>query len=921
MSCYIKNILYVGNNIQLAETMLDLTCAADAQSSGAIVHLSRIDGIESALAEKKITHLICERPVSKALKAKIGINFPLLKTTYLPTIETSRKIKASSANETLITTEQIQAVLDHLRLPIYFKNKQGEYIACNACFSVLFGLIPEQVIGKKASDLCPEGNIEKLKKLAEVDEQVFSESQAYIHQIDFKDINGVAREVLLRKQCIDSGEIQVGIVFDVSEINHTKALLEKERLRLRATADISSDLIFFKDIEGRFTGCNKQFELFVGCSEKEIVGKKCEQIFKRDQVLMCQAQDIEAMSNNEICSKNEYLTSHNGERHFIEMKKVPLQDENGKVQGLIGVGRDISVQQLLLKRLKVANAVFENNKENIFITDQLGNIVAVNKTCCSTSGYSESELINLNLREVASNQHENIEIALKENKKWQGDLTYFSKSGSAHFAWLEAYVVEDSDQYLNSRIYTFTDIKQIKNFEDKMQFFSKNDPLTGLFNRIALFSRMEDAINRAIYLETIMAVLLVDIKGIKGINKQYGHNAGDQVLKEIAERLKNCVLEQETVARFSDDQFVIIINELLNEEGASRAAEKIAGQLNKKFNLENIENIEIDISVTIGISLSPDDGMDINALLVNAEEAMKRGRSHYRHAKANSDKASPSMHAASQSNYHFYTRKLTHNARRQTKQQETLSQALHLDQFELYYQPQYDLSKQQIVAVEGFPCWHHPEQGTLLPDHFLISVEKSGLLVPLGLKLLRKAAQQAATWHQSAINFGRVAIDIEVEQLSQASFIADLQTILKETGCSSQWLEFQIKEAVFESDSMVIHENLLNISKLGIALTLDDFAANNPLFYLFEQLQIEKIKISKNHTQGGSGPLIAAAVTQSVTLFANLLGIDVVSKGTENAWQDKCPTSALRGMGQANLQGKPMKALEATFYLRCNKRK
>ena len=373
-----------------------------------------------------------------------------------------------------------------------------------------------------------------------------------------------------------------------------------------------------------------------------------------------------------------------------------------------------------------------------------------------------------------------------------------------------------------------------------------------------------------------MAVIVIDINGFKAVNEQYGHNAGDRVLKEVALRLKSCVSEKETLARFADDEFVIIVDELLNEQNAASVALKISELFKLPF---IIENIQANLSVTIGISLCPDDGDDVDLLLKNAEKAMLRGKT---------DKSAA---------YHFYTKELTRYSNLQVELEEELKEALHKKQFELYYQPQYDLNKRKIVAVESLLRWNHPEQGVLLPSNFLSLAEESGLLIELGLTIISDAAKQAVVWHKQGINFGRITINLSLVQLSQISFIADIQTILKDSGY------------------------LQNISKLGITLTVDDFGANCPVVYLIESLKIAKFKISKHYTQGVPGLLVAEAMVKSVITLAHSLGIDVVGDGIENAQQEAFLSNQHVDSGQGYLQAKPMKAAAATFYLRCNKRK
>jgi len=888
LSVTVKNVLYIGHNVELAKALLDLSANASLH------HLHNIDQLETILATQTYTHLICDIPVPKTLSDKIARDFPLLKTTYLNGSTTTENGKLSASMDGLVTDE-VKTTLDFLSIPIYFKNKQAEYVACNRHFSELFGLSPEHVIGKKLADITDSPVKDDIDR---IDQQIFDNQQVALYECKWTDATGKEIDLVFHKERVADSKIQIGMIFDVTEINQAKNLLEKERIMLRATADISTDLIFFKDLESRFLGCNKQFEKFVGCSEQDILGKKDDQLFELGQALMCQSQDKGVISNKQIYLGEEYLTYNDGQRHFIEMKKVPLQDKKGEVQGLIGIGRDITAHHLLQKRLKIANVVFENSKDSILVTDQFGNIISANQACCSLSGFSKEELLALNINVFASKQHRQHfynDIILTADNSWQGDITYCNKNGDTHFAWLEIYAIDHSEEGTTNRIYSFTDLTQSKRVEEKVQFLSKHDPLTGLYNRIALFNRLEDSINRANHQGTIMSVLLVDINDFKVVNDQFGHNAGDCVLKEIATRLKNCIFEKETVARFSDHCFAIVVNELASEQNVANIAQRIITLFSKKF---IIENREISLSATIGISMFPDDGTDNDSLLGNAEKALQRGKN-----KIGSE-------------YHFYTEGLTQDSNKQLKLEAELEQALLDDQFELYYQPQYDIHNGQIVAMQVLPHWNHPEQGILHSDRFLILAKESGLLVPLGLTIIRKAALQAANWHKSGVNFERITINISKLQLSQISFIADLQSILKETQCVAQWLEFEVEKSTLHHSSCDIQSNLMNSGKMGIALTVTNFGISSTVIDLINFLGVEKLRIADDYVKEGSGRLVNDAILKSSDIFARTLGLSIVSDVIGSSQQQAYPPRR----AEESVAAKAMKTCEATFYLRCNKR-
>lgn len=894
MSSGIQNIFYIGKNIELVKALLN-TLADNKKPSYHIDHKIWCNEIIELLSMKQYHYFITEQALPKSLSEQIKHIFPQLITTCLNVPEV---VKEPLVVPELIS-DDVKSVLNLISIPIYYKDKEGNILLCNKSFANHLGFEVDDVIGKNSADFLPRLVNDEMQA---VDEQMYEDRQVHLYECDLYDLNGRRYEVVFRKEFIASSDLQIGIVFDVSELNEARRETEKEHMMLRATADVSPDLIFFKDLQSRFLGCNKQFEKFIGQPEEKIVGKTDELFFGSEQAMMCQYQDKDVMTKNEIYAGEEYLTYVNGESHFIEMQKVPLLDKKGEVRGLIGIGRDITAQHRLQKRLKVADAVFENSQDNIVVTDQNGKIVSANDAACQLFGYQKEELLGNTIRMLSTQEPdapvlEQICKKLAAESIWKGDITYRNKLGEIHFGWLDIYLVELEEGETNC-IYTLTDLIQNKNIESKIQFLSKHDPLTGLANRIALFAKLEDAIHRANFNETAMAVILIDINDFKMINDQYGHNEGDKVLQEIACRLKNCVLEKDSLARFGDDEFVIVVDGLKNEHDAALVAKQVLDQFNSSF---KIGDIEATLSATIGISLCPDDGVDVDTLLLSAEKATLRGKQ---------EKVS---------SYRFYTDQLTEHSSHQLQLEAELKLALQEDQFEIYYQPQYDLNKKIIIGIESLLRWNHPQNGLVFPERFISLAEESGLIVSLGLKVIEKVAQQTVRWKKANIYFGRVAINLSLRQLEQISLIADIQTIIKNTGCSTSDIEFEILEKTFTSDNNTVYDNLFNIKKLGIAITISGFGSDRPIFHFVEPLGIEKFKIAEDYAQHVPGRIVGNAMIKSLLVLARELGVDVVGEV-----QNRCEQEFIDGGLMAVRQGasvQPMRASEATFYLRCHKKK
>lgn len=354
-----KNILYIGKNIKLVEALLTTLSDENEKIIYHVEHKTCCNEIIKVLHEKKYHHLIIEPVVSKSVTNSIQHLFPALKTTYLniPASEIGSIVEPSLQD---LASEKVKNALNCISIPIYYKDENGKVIVCNHSFARSLGLTIDEVIGKSGADILPSSLKDDLQA---VDKKMFDDRQVQLYECELHDLDGVCHEVVFRKEFIASTDIQIGIVFDVSELHEARRNIEKEHIMLRAATEMSPDLVFFKDLESRFIGCNKQFELFIGKPEKDILGKTDDQFFDFEQAIMCQQQDQDVMSNNEVYAGEEYLTYVDGERHFVEMKKMPLLGREGEVRGLIGIGRDITAQHRLEKRLKVANAVLKIAKK------------------------------------------------------------------------------------------------------------------------------------------------------------------------------------------------------------------------------------------------------------------------------------------------------------------------------------------------------------------------------------------------------------------------------------------------------------------------------------------------------------------------------------------------------------------------------
>jgi diguanylate cyclase (GGDEF)-like protein/PAS domain S-box-containing protein len=411
------------------------------------------------------------------------------------------------------------------------------------------------------------------------------------------------------------------------------------------------------------------------------------------------------------------------------------------------------------------------------------------------------------------------------------------------------------------------------------------DALTELPNRALFADRLEQAIAKSYRQNTYAALVFLDLDGFKLINDSLGHSVGDELLKSVADRLLNCVREDDTVARLGGDEFTIILSSLKAPHDTIYVAEKVLHALSQPFVLDGRE---LHIGASIGITVYPDDGGSVEELVQHADTAMY-------HAKA-----------LGKNRYHFFTSELNAQALEQLKLENDMRRGLTQGEFSLVYQPRVQLRNHEVTSLEALARWHHPELGNIPPGVFIPIAEKSNFIQLLGREVLRQACQQAKHWQETGY-FLRVAVNVSVKQLQQGTLIEDVQKVLAETNLDAKWLELEITESAAMTDVESNIGILRTLRDMGVYISVDDFGtAYSSLNYL-KRLPVNSLKIDKSFVEDISDTESAdTAIVQAVIALGKSLGFSLIAEGVEDNQQ----LSFLRGAGCDEAQGywfaKPM---------------
>ena len=614
---------------------------------------------------------------------------------------------------------------------------------------------------------------------------------------------------------------------------------------------------------------NPAVERITGYPAGEIVGRNCRFLQNDDHDQADIARLHEALSRGEPCMAVLRNYRKDGSLFWNRMSIWPVKDPQGDTTHFVGIQEDITEQRQADERLRQAAAVFDSSTEGMMITDLSATIIEVNRAFVEITGYERDEVIGQPTRLLRSGQHppsfyQTLWRSLIDTGQWRGEVWNRRKNGEIYPEWLTLSTVRDAAGAPLFYAGVFSDITTVKQSAQQLEHLAHHDPLTDLPNRMLLNARLDHAIDHANRSGASLAVLFLDLDRFKNINDVYGHPFGDQLLRQVADRLRACVRLDDTVARLGGDEFVVLLEEIKDPHSAVLVAEKIQLALNQPFAIELREQF---VTASIGISIFPRDGTEAAELIRNADAAMYQVKEGGRFGFA------------------FYTPELTQKAAERVRLENDLHKALDLDQFQLHYQPQVELSSGRITGVEALVRWQHPDRGLLYPSAFIAIAEESGLMPHIGRWILHAACQQARQWLDEGIDFGRIGVNIAASQLRRGDLVALTRDTLASTALPADKLELEVTEGFIMQQAAEAIPRLDALRQLGVAIAIDDFGTGYSSLSYLKRLPVTRLKIDQSFVRDIPGDKEDAAITRAIIALANSMGLDVIAEGVESAEQ------------------------------------
>jgi len=525
--------------------------------------------------------------------------------------------------------------------------------------------------------------------------------------------------------------------------------------------------------------------------------------------------------------------------------------------------------EAVAEELRLYANAFESSGEPMLITDRDNRIVNVNAAFTAQTGYSLDEVRGHDPKLLSSGGtpkivYRDMWVSLLGGGYWAGELWDRKKTGEVFPKWASISAIRDENQDIKFYIASFSDISERKANEARIDYLAHHDALTGLINRYNLENRLSQALLSAQRDRENIAVMFIDMDRFKTINDTLGHHVGDQLLIEVARRLKESVRESDIVARLGGDEFVVALTGMTVDTDAAPVAEKILRALGQPY---VIDGGELHSSPSIGIAVYPGDGEDGATLMRNADTAMYHAKERGRN------------------NIKFFTAELNTAANERLALENDLRLALRDGQLHLHYQPQVRAHDHSMFGVEALARWHHPVLGDIPPLKFIPVAEESGLIEALGAWVLDEACRQLRLWQDQGIAGIRMAINLSAQQLRSPVLVESVDALLRRHGLKGNDLELEITESVAMENPERAIGQLQGLRDLGIQLAIDDFGTGYSSLAYLKRLPIQVLKLDRTFVRDIETDESDAEISAATLALAHNLGLKVIAEGVETEAQ------------------------------------
>jgi diguanylate cyclase (GGDEF)-like protein/PAS domain S-box-containing protein len=667
-------------------------------------------------------------------------------------------------------------------------------------------------------------------------------------------------------------------IFNEQALNHLVAAIQ--------------DAVFIKDAQGRWLIANEAAKTLFQLYDIDWLNKTNEEL-RKVQAKECAIHDVCFVDDGVVWKDEKQqivedrINDVEGNLRTYEIRKSPIFKENGDINGVITIVRDITEIQQIKHDIRIADIAIESF-DAIVITDADNRILRVNQSFTRLTGYESDEVVGRTPAILKSDRHDKTFYSamwntLLKEKFWQGEIWDRRKNGEVYPKFMRITVLTDDDGNIQNFIGAFSDLSQHKEATEAIHQLAFFDPLTNLPNRRLLNNKLKNALDKANNNQDYGAIMMIDVDHFKRINDTSGHAVGDLLLIEVASRLKSCVRHEDCVARLGGDEFVIMLEQLSKDFNqasvqATLIAEKILKTMYEPF---LINKNEIHISLSIGLSIFTIPCSTSQEMLKWADTAMYQAK------------------AAGRNTLRFFDPDLHATLERRMLMESELHLALSENQLELYYQAQVN-QHNEVLGAEVLIRWNHPQQGMVQPNDFISIAEESGLILPIGNWVMLTACMQLKAWESHpATRELTLAVNVSAKQFGLPNFVELVCEVLEDSGARATHLKLELTESLMLHNIKDAAKKMEALKLLGIDISIDDFGTGHSSLSYLKKLPIDQLKIDQTFVRDIDTDQCDMAIAKTIIDMAQTFGFDVIAEGVETETQ----RNILKAYGCLSYQG------------------
>ncbi|MBD5801995.1 Cyclic di-GMP phosphodiesterase Gmr [Azoarcus sp. Aa7] len=647
----------------------------------------------------------------------------------------------------------------------------------------------------------------------------------------------------------------------------TSALAARES-KLGALIGSLPDQLFVLDEPGRIVEVHSPDPALLPMVPHELPGRAYDEVFPKP-VARAVSEALEAIRKDGLRHEFEYALDLPGGARQFSASMSQLSRSDGAPAGFIALVRDVSERKLAEEKMREAMVVFDASSQGIMTADAAGIITSVNPAFCSITGYSADEVIGQTPAMFKSGRHDtvfykNMWATLETTGRWEGEVWNRRKAGDVYPQWLTISAVRDESGKLIKYVSIFSDMTRRKQREEVIWRQANFDALTGLANRNLLNDRLERALAHSRRTGKKAGLVFLDLDGFKWINDTLGHDVGDEMLIEVAVRLKDCVRQQDTVARLGGDEFTLVVDDIEDVENLQTVGDKVLRVIRDPFLLAGANRY---VSGSLGITVFPDDGDNVQTLLRNADIAMYQSKQ------------------LGKNRCQFYSQDMQEAARLRVQLEAELRVAIERRQFVLYYQPIIDAGSGCVSGAEALVRWQHPSRGLVAPDEFIAIAEDTGMILPIGAWVLDEALRQANEWLVQGLSPLRMAVNVSGVQFREQGLLEMIAQASRKSGFDRIELVLEITESVLMQSSDATEALMREIGQLGVRYSLDDFGTGYSSLSYLKRFPVDQVKIDRSFVSDCLDDKNDALLVEAIINMAHSLGLKVTAEGVETESQ------------------------------------